>query len=52
MDLLEGMEKFGKYALLVLWVGANIFFYIYDMLLGQLINLYVNWFRKKILKRK
>ena len=52
VDLLEGMEKFGKYALLVLWVGANIFFNIYDMLLGQLINLYVNWFRKKILKRK
>ena len=52
VDLLEGMEGFGKYALIILWVGANIFFYIYDILLGQLINLYANWFRKKILKRK
>lgn len=51
-NLLEGMESFGKYALLVLWAGANVFFLIYDRLLGQLTDIYVNWFRKKILKRK
>jgi len=51
-DLLEGMEQFGKYALLVLWGGANIVFIIYDRLVGQLTDIYVNWFRKKILKRK
>lgn len=52
VDLLEGMEMFGKYALLVMWLGANVFFLIYDIVLGQLIDLYVNWFRKKILRRK
>ncbi|MBR6045339.1 MAG: hypothetical protein IKP47_06880 [Ruminococcus sp.] len=50
--LLEGLERFGKYAVYVLWGGANVFFVIYDHLLGQLIDIYVNWFRKKILKRK
>ncbi len=51
-DILEGMEFFGKYALLVLWIMANVFFVIYDRLLGQLTYLYINWFRKKILRRK
>ena len=51
-DLLEGMEDFGKYALLILWAGANVFFFIYDRLVGQLTDIYVNWFRKRILKRK
>lgn len=51
-NLLEGLEKFGDYALIVLWVGANIFFIIYDRLLGQLTDIYVSWFRRKILKRK
>ena len=48
----EGMEDFGKYALLILWAGANVFFFIYDRLVGQLTDIYVNWFRKRILKRK
>lgn len=52
VDLTEDMDMFGKYALLVLWIGANVFFLIYDIMLGQLIDLYVNWFRKKILRRK
>lgn len=51
-DLLEGMERFGKYAELVLLAGANIFFVIYDFLVGRLTDIYVNWFRKRILKRK
>jgi len=52
VDMLEGMEMFGRYAVLVLWILANIFFFIYDYALTQLILLYVNWFRKKILRRK
>lgn len=52
VDLLEGMEMFGKFALLVLWLGGNAFFLIYDKALGQLIDLYINWFRKSILKRR
>ena len=51
-DMLEGMERFGKYAEAVLLAGANVFFLIYDRLVGQLTDLYVNWFRRKILKRK
>lgn len=50
--MLEGMEMFGKYAIMVMWLAANAFFFIYDRLLGQLIDIYVNWFRKKILRRK
>lgn len=52
VDMLEGMGMFGKYAVLVLWAAANVFFLIYDYALTQLISLYINWFRKKILRRK
>lgn len=52
VDMLEGMEMFGKYAVLVLWITANIFFLIYDYALTQMINVYIHWFRKKILRRK
>ena len=51
-NMLEGMEKFGKYAELILLAGANVFFLIYDYLVGILTNIYVSWFRKRILKRK
>ncbi len=51
-DLLEGMEKFGEYAKVILLVGANLFFILYDHLVGQLTDIYVNWFRKRILRRK
>lgn len=52
VDILEGLEKFGKYAVIILWLAANVFFLLYDMVLGQLINLYVHWFRRKILRRR
>lgn len=51
-EMTDGMESFGKYAVYVLWGAANVFFLIYDRLLGQLTELYVNWFRKKILRKK
>lgn len=51
-DMLEGLERFGKYAILVLWAMANVFFIVYENALTQLTNIYVNWFRKKILRRK
>ena len=50
--MLEGMEMFGKYAVFVLWAAANLFFFIYDYALTQLTDMYINWFRKKILRRK
>lgn len=52
VDLLEGMDMFGRFALPVLWIMGNVFFWLYDKVLGQLVDLYVNWFRKKILRRK
>ena len=52
VDMLEGMEMFGKYAVLVLWAAANLFFFIYEYALTQLTDMYINWFRKKILRRK
>ena len=51
-DMLEGMGAFGKYAVLVLWLAANFFFLLYEYALTQLIDLYVKWFRKKILRKK
>lgn len=51
-DMMDGMEKFGKYAILVLWLAANFFFMLYEITLSQMIDLYVNWFRKKILRKK
>lgn len=52
VDLLEGMDMFGRFALPLLWLMGNAFFWLYDKVLGQLVDLYVNWFRKKILRRK
>lgn len=52
VDLFEGMEKFGKWAAPAMLLMANVFFGIYDRLLGDLIELYTIWFRKKILTKK
>ena len=52
VDLMEGMESFGKWAEPALLGLANIFFIFYDRVLGMLIKKYIGWFRKKVLKRK
>ncbi|SDA18681.1 hypothetical protein SAMN02910447_01491 [Ruminococcus sp. YE71] len=52
VDLFEGMENFGKWAAPAMLAMANVFFMIYDRLLGSLIQLYTMWFRKKILTKK
>lgn len=51
-DMLEGMGTFGRYTVLILWLAANFFFLLYEYALTQLIDLYVRWFRKKILRKK
>lgn len=51
-NMLEGLERFGQYAGAVMLAGANMFFLLYDRLVGQLTEIYVNWFRKSILRRK
>ena len=52
VDMLEGTEFFGKYALPLLWAEAQICFLVYDKFLSLTIEVYINWFRKKILRRK
>lgn len=52
MDMLEGTEFFGKYALPLLWLEAEICFLVYDRFLALVIEVYIGWFRKKILRRK
>jgi hypothetical protein len=52
VDMIEGLERFGKYAPLVLWGLANFVLPVYDYFLGQMTDVYTKWFRKKILKRK
>lgn len=52
VDMMEGTEFFGKYALLVLWAEAEVCFLVYDKFLTMIVDVYINWFRKKILRRK
>ena len=46
------MEDFGDMAVPAMMILANVFFLVYDNLLGMLIAMYSRWFRKKILKRR
>lgn len=52
VDMMEGTEFFGKFALPLLWLEAEICFFVYDRFLTMVIDVYINWFRKKILRRK
>ena len=52
VDIFEGMEGFGSFAAPALLALANVFFLVYDNLLGMLIAMYTRWFRKKILRKK
>lgn len=51
-DMLEGLEKFGRFAPFILLALGNITFIIYDYMLKQLTDIYTGWFRTKILRRK
>ena len=52
VDMLEGTEFFGKFALPLLWLEAQVLFFVYDRFLTLIVEVYINWFRKKILRRK
>lgn len=52
VDLFEGLEALGKWAAPAMLLAANVFFVLYDRLLGQLIELYTKWFRSKILRKR
>ena len=52
VDMMEGSEFLGKFALPALWLEAEILFFVYDRFLSLIIDVYISWFRKKILRRK
>ena len=52
VDMLEDSEFFGKYALPALLLEAEIAFFLYDRFLTMLSQVYISWFRKRILRRK
>lgn len=52
VDIFEGTEMLGKYAVPAMIALANVFFCIYENLLGKLINIYTSWFRRRILNRR
>ncbi len=50
-ELMSEAEEIGKYGLWALLVVANVVFVIYDIALTRVISMYVNWFRKKYLRK-
>lgn len=50
-ELMSEAGEIGKYGLLALLVFANVVFVIYDVALTRVISMYINWFRKKYLRR-
>lgn len=51
-DMLDGFEFFRKYAIPILWLMAQGCFLTYHWFLTVLIDAYIEWFRKEILRRK
>lgn len=49
--LRDDMSDFGKYGVYIFWAATNVVFVIYDIAVGQLMQLYVNFIRTKILKK-
>lgn len=50
-DILSELGEFGKYSAYILLGLGNVVFLIYDFALTNIIALYVNWFRIKVLRR-
>ncbi len=48
--MLEGMEEFGEYALLVLWVTGCAAFVLYDICLRYIANIYEKFFKQRLSK--
>lgn len=49
-DLLEGWGEFGEYTAYIALLAGDFSFFMYDYLLKQVLELYVRWFRPKILR--
>lgn len=51
VDLVKEMDEFGKYGAIIFLGITNIVFIVYDIAVSRLKDLYVKWFRKKILQK-
>lgn len=49
-SLQEDMTDFGRYGVYIFWAVTNIVFIIYDVAIGRLMYLYIDWLRAKILR--
>lgn len=49
-ELSESIDELGRYALYILAALANFVFILYDVALTRIINAYLKWFRKKIVR--
>lgn len=50
-ELMSDAEEISKYGMGVLLLLANVVFVVYDIALTRVISMYINWFRKKYLRR-
>lgn len=50
-EVLEEIGVLGEYSLLVLLLGGNVVFLVYDYALNNIEYLYLHWFRPKILRK-
>ena len=48
-DILESFGNFGRYSALVLLLMGNVVFAVYDFALTNIVIVYHQWFRPKIL---
>lgn len=50
-DLTDDINELGKYGALIFLAITNIVFIVYDIAVSRLKDMYVKWFRKKVLKK-
>lgn len=51
IDLVQEMDKFGKYGAFIFLGMTNVVFVVYDIAVSRLKDLYIRWFRKRILQK-
>ncbi len=49
-SLQEDMTDFGRYGVYIFWAITNVVFVIYDVAIGRLMYIYIDWLRAKILR--
>lgn len=51
VDLTDEISDLGKYGALIFLAFTNVVFIVYDIAVSRLKDMYVNWFRKKVLQK-